>query len=170
MEWYWQGRSKILGENPASVPLFSPQVARNILGSKPGLRCTRPMSNRWSHRRTCSTCVFNFEVDKPTNYHLATLFHFINKMCQFVNLCVPNEFQKIYDRSRYSLSCLHIWLETFLKIMGFAKGFVNTCKMTNPKYVIHQLLFAKRGLFRNAWCPHLKSMLEQDITMVNTTK
>jgi hypothetical protein len=47
----------------------------------------RLMTNRWSHRRISSTCVFNFEVDKPTNYHLLASFHFINKMClirQFV--------------------------------------------------------------------------------------
>jgi hypothetical protein len=54
--------------------------------------------------------------------------------------------------------------------MGFAKGFVDNCKTTNPKYVIHQLLFAKRSFFRNALGRHLKSMLEQDISMVNATK
>jgi len=155
VEWYWQGRPKVLGERPASVPLFSPQVARNIPWSNPGLRCVRLMSNRWSHRRSCSTCVFNFEVDKPTNYHLLTLFHSINKMClirQFM-CCkgVPENIRQV----KIFFIFFYIWLETVLKIMGLAKGFVNTCKTTNPKYVIHQLFFAKRDIFRNALCPHL---------------
>lgn len=81
VEWYWQGRPRILGEIPASVPLCSSQVSSNIRGSKPGLRYVNLMINRWNRIRTCSTCVFNFEFDKPTNYHLLASFHFINKMC-----------------------------------------------------------------------------------------
>lgn len=145
VEWYWRRRPKVLGERPASVPLFSPQVARNILGSKPGLRCTRPMSNRWSHRRTCSTCVFNFEVDKPTNYHLATLFHFINKMCQFVNLCVPNEFQKIYDRSRYSYLFFTFDSKLFWKLWGLPKVL-----LTPAKWQIPNMLFINCFLQKEA--------------------
>ena len=54
--------------------------------------------------------------------------------------------------------------------MGFAKDFVNTCKTTNPKYVIHQTLFAKRALFSDALYLHLQPMLEHDTIMVNITK
>jgi hypothetical protein len=86
--WLWSTCGMILtvktrstGERPAPVPLFAPQVSTNTPGSKPGLRCVRLMTNRWSHRRTCSVCVLNFEVYKLTNYHLLASFHFINQVC-----------------------------------------------------------------------------------------
>jgi hypothetical protein len=154
VEWYWQGRPKVLGERTASVPLCSPQVARNIPGSKPGLRCVRLMSNRWSHRRNCSTCVFNFEVDKPTNYHFLALFHFINKICLIRHFMWCNGVPENIRQVKISLSSLHVWLETFLKIMGFAKVSLPPAKRQIPNVLFNNCFLQKEASLETPRVPN----------------
>jgi hypothetical protein len=41
LEWYWQGKTKVLGEKSVPVPLCPPQISRTHLGSNPGLLAER---------------------------------------------------------------------------------------------------------------------------------
>jgi hypothetical protein len=36
VEWYWQGKTEVLGEKPVQVPLFSPQISHGLTGMEPG--------------------------------------------------------------------------------------------------------------------------------------
>jgi hypothetical protein len=46
VEWYWHGKTEVLGEKPAPVPLSSPHISQR---SGQGLRGEKPASNHWSH-------------------------------------------------------------------------------------------------------------------------
>jgi len=35
VEWYWQGKTEVLGPNPASVPLCSPKITHGLMESDP---------------------------------------------------------------------------------------------------------------------------------------
>jgi hypothetical protein len=49
VEWYWQGKTEGLGENPVPVPIC-PQIPHwNELDANPGFRGEKPATNRLNY-------------------------------------------------------------------------------------------------------------------------
>jgi len=49
VEWYWQGKTEVLGENPVTVSLCPPQIPQSVLASISILHSERPATDRISN-------------------------------------------------------------------------------------------------------------------------
>jgi hypothetical protein len=60
VEWYWQGKTEVLGAKPVPVPLFRPPISWTDLGSNLRLRGERPVTNRLRYDVTFEGVIESF--------------------------------------------------------------------------------------------------------------